>query len=205
MNGFAIPFAWAALTCAAPKRRARTQSDTPRARGRLGVEPVTRCRRRPASRRQIAEADVAQLRADVDVRGRSRFARECIHQRGDRVVRPPRRRVVAAGGGHAPRLGPRGVLRGTLDGTVEESYFPPVEVALVERALINVEPDQVLFNLARTARYSWTEKARGARRDRIRVECRKDVAEVCLVALCVRVDARQKSLQVRHGCDGRRR
>eukprot|EP00959_Pyramimonas_sp_CCMP1952_P181820 3801678-Pyramimonas_sp.AAC.1 len=70
MNGLAIPFAWAALTCAAPRRRARTLSDAPRARGRPAVEPVARRRRRPASRRPIAEADVAQLRADVDVRGR---------------------------------------------------------------------------------------------------------------------------------------
>ena len=141
MNGFAIPFAWAAFTCAAPKRRARALSGAPRARERLSVEPVTRRRRRPASRRQIAEADVAQLRADVDVCGRGWLARECVHERGDRVVRPPRRRVVAAGGGYAPRLGPCGVLRGTLDGTVEESYFPTVEVALVERTHMNVEPD----------------------------------------------------------------
>ena len=35
---------------------------------------------------------------------------------------------------------------------------------------MNVEPDQVLFDLALSARSARTEEARGARRDRIRVK-----------------------------------
>ena len=66
------------------------------------------------------------------MRGRSWLARECIHERSDRIARPPRRRGVAAGFDHVRRLGLCGVPRGTPDCTVEKGNFSTVEAALVE-------------------------------------------------------------------------